>query len=195
MLWTSGLQHRCSPSLQTPLSRPCSHRPAVFQRAQHLLASRPQVRQRAHAVQPVFAKAKQAEEDAAPEAMASLKFKKGSTHKFRRILDQIRGRSYEEALMILEFLPHRACDSILPTLISAAANAKENLKMSKLNLYISECYADEAPKLKRFTNGYKGRPYKILKGVSHVTIKVKERKQAGKSIAAAAAKELAPEAM
>ena len=39
------------------------------------------------------------------------------------------------------------------------------------------------------------RPYKILKGVSHVTIKVKERKQAGKSIAAAAAKELAPEAV
>ena len=41
--------------------------------------------------------------------------------------------------------------------LQAAANAKENLKMSKLNLYISECYADEAPKLKRFTNGYKGR--------------------------------------
>ena len=39
------------------------------------------------------------------------------------------------------------------------------------------------------------RPYKILKGVSHVTIKVKERKQGGKSIAAAAAKELAPEAV
>ena len=29
--------------------------------------------------------------------------------------------------------------------------------MSKLNLYVSECYADEAPKLKRFTHGYKGR--------------------------------------
>ena len=41
--------------------------------------------------------------------------------------------------------------------MQAAANAKENLKMSKLNLYISECYADEAPKLKRFTHGYKGR--------------------------------------
>ena len=39
---------------------------------------------------------------------------------FRRILDQIRGRSYEEALMILEFLPHRACDSILPTLMSVS---------------------------------------------------------------------------
>ena len=41
--------------------------------------------------------------------------------------------------------------------MQAGANAKENLGMSKLNLYISECYADEAPKLKRFTHGYKGR--------------------------------------
>ena len=29
--------------------------------------------------------------------------------------------------------------------------------MSKLNLYVSECYADAGPNLKRFTNGYKGR--------------------------------------
>lgn len=99
--------------------------------------------------------------------------------------------------MILEFLPYRACEAILPTLISvraflpcigsrtptfrvvlqvlygmwlaspkwqrscdvlqAAANAKENLKMSKLNLYISECYADSGPAFKRFSHGYKGR--------------------------------------
>ena len=35
----------------------------------------------------------------------------------------------------------------------------------------------------------------MLKGVSHVTIKVKERKQGGKSIATAAAKEILPEAV
>ena len=39
------------------------------------------------------------------------------------------------------------------------------------------------------------RPYTILKGVSHVTIKVKERKQGGKPLAKAAAKELVPEAV
>lgn len=39
------------------------------------------------------------------------------------------------------------------------------------------------------------RPYKILKGVSHVTIKVKERRQGGKAVATAAAKELAPGAV
>ena len=41
--------------------------------------------------------------------------------------------------------------------MQAAANAKENLNLSKLNLYVSECYADAGPNLKRFTNGYKGR--------------------------------------
>ena len=38
----------------------------------------------------------------------------------RRVLDQIRGRSYEEALMILEYMPYRACEPILRTLISVS---------------------------------------------------------------------------
>lgn len=36
----------------------------------------------------------------------------------RVILDQIRGRTYEDALMILEYMPHRACDPILKLLVS-----------------------------------------------------------------------------
>lgn len=39
---------------------------------------------------------------------------------FRRVLDQIRGRAYEEALMILEYMPYRACDDITQTLISVS---------------------------------------------------------------------------
>ena len=34
------------------------------------------------------------------------------------MLDQIRGRTYEDALMILEFLPYRSCEDITATLIS-----------------------------------------------------------------------------
>lgn len=34
------------------------------------------------------------------------------------MLDQIRGRSYEEALVLLEYLPFRACEPVLDTLIS-----------------------------------------------------------------------------
>ena len=39
----------------------------------------------------------------------------------RRVLDQIRGRSYEEALILLEYMPFRACEPVLDTLISVRA--------------------------------------------------------------------------
>jgi len=34
------------------------------------------------------------------------------------VLDVIRGRTYEDALMMLEYMPYRACEPILKTLIS-----------------------------------------------------------------------------
>lgn len=43
---------------------------------------------------------------------AVAKYIRISPTKVRRVLDQIRGRSYQEALMILEFLPYKACDPI-----------------------------------------------------------------------------------
>jgi large subunit ribosomal protein L22 len=51
------------------------------------------------------------------------------SHKIRRVLDQIRGRSYQEALMILEFLPYDAGGPIW--LFIAAANAKHNYGLDK----------------------------------------------------------------
>lgn len=39
---------------------------------------------------------------------------------FRRVLDQIRGRSYEDALKILEFIPYRAREDVLTTLLSVS---------------------------------------------------------------------------
>ena len=65
------------------------------------------------------------------------------------MLDQIRGRSYEEAIMILEYMPYRACEPVLKTLLSAAANAKANLGLKKAKLVVSECFADQGPVLKR----------------------------------------------
>eukprot|EP00210_Caulerpa_lentillifera_P002041 g1956.t1 len=115
----------------------------------------------------------QEEEDL--EARAILRYCRGSPHKMRRVIDTIRGRSYEDALIILEQLPYRATEPILQTLLSAAANAKHNLGMRKTRLYVSECFVDEAPVFKRFRCRAKGRGARILKRNSHITIKVKER--------------------
>ena len=97
-----------------------------------------------------------------------------SPFKVRRVLDQIRGRSYEEALMILEFMPYRACQPILQTLASAAANAKNNVKLSKAKLLISEATADQGSKMKRFRHRAQGRGFPIKKPTCHIMITVKQ---------------------
>jgi len=111
----------------------------------------------------------------APEAVAYLRFARGSALKVRRVLDQIRGRSYEEALMILEYMPYKACEPVIQTLLSAAANAKNNLGMKKKDLFVSECFADEGPVMKRYRPRAQGRANRILKPTVHITIKVAER--------------------
>ena len=101
---------------------------------------------------------------------AIAKYIRISPHKIRRVLNQIRGRSYQEALMILEFLPYNASGPIWQVVYSAAANAKHNYGLDKKNLIISEIFADEGPKLKRIRARAQGRAYKILKPTCHITI-------------------------
>ena len=104
---------------------------------------------------------------------AVAKYIRMSPHKIRRVIDQIRGRSYQEALMILEFLPYDAGGPIWQVVHSAAANAKHNYGLDKKKLIIEEIFADEGPKLKRIRPRAQGRAYAILKPTSHMTVVVK----------------------
>jgi large subunit ribosomal protein L22 len=96
-----------------------------------------------------------------------------SPQKVRRVLNQIRGRSYQEALMILEFLPYSAGGPVWQVVHSAAANAENNYDLDKKKLIIEESYADEGPKLKRIRPRAQGRAYAIVKPTCHITIVVK----------------------
>lgn len=97
-----------------------------------------------------------------------------SSRKVRRVLNQIRGKSYQQALMLLEFMPYRACGPIWQVIYSAAANAEHNLNLKKENLIISEAFADQGPVLKRFRPRAQGRGFKILKPTCHINITVKK---------------------
>ena len=101
---------------------------------------------------------------------AVAKYIRMSPHKVRRVLNQIRGRSYQEALMILEFLPYDAGSPIWQVIHSVAANAKNNYNIDKKRLVISQIFADEGPKLKRIRPRAQGRAYKILKPTCHITV-------------------------
>lgn len=106
------------------------------------------------------------------EVKAIARYVRMSPHKVRRVLDQIRGRSYREALIILEFMPYRSCEPILKVLRSAAANAEHNEGIDRASLLVSQAYADQGPSLKRFRPRAQGRAYQIRKPTCHITIAV-----------------------
>ncbi len=106
------------------------------------------------------------------EVKAIARYIRMSPHKVRRVLDQIRGRSYREALIILEFMPYRACEPIIKVLRSAAANAEHNLGFDRASLVVSQAFADQGPVLKRFRPRAQGRAYQIRKPTCHITVAV-----------------------
>lgn len=108
----------------------------------------------------------------AEEVKAVARYIRMSPHKVRRVLDQIRGRSYREALIILEFMPYRACEPVLKVLRSAVANAEHNVGYTPADLIVSQAYADQGPVLKRYRPRAQGRAYQIRKPTCHITIAV-----------------------
>nr|BBK20551.1 ribosomal protein L22 [Cryptomonas sp. SAG 977-2f] len=103
---------------------------------------------------------------------ASAKYIRMAPNKVRRVLNQIRGKSYKEALMILEFMPYSACKPILHVLQSAGANAEHNNGLKKSSLILSEACADAGPIFKRFRPRAQGRGYKIQKPTCHIRVRL-----------------------
>lgn len=110
--------------------------------------------------------------DTTNEVKAVARYIRMSPYKVRRVLDQIRGRSYREALIILEFMPYRACDPVLKVLRSAVANAEHNQGLDPSTLVVSHAYADGGPSLKRYRPRAQGRAYMIRRPSCHITVKV-----------------------
>jgi hypothetical protein len=73
------------------------------------------------------------------------------------VLDVIRGRSYEEAVAMLEYMPYKACEPLLMCLTSAGANGKNGKGVPLSKQYIAEAYADQGPVMKRFRPRAQGR--------------------------------------
>nr|YP_010522252.1 ribosomal protein L22 [Isodon gibbosus]QQX45125.1 ribosomal protein L22 [Isodon rubescens]UXP79075.1 ribosomal protein L22 [Isodon gibbosus] len=97
-----------------------------------------------------------------------------SADKARRVIDQIRGRSYEETLMILELMPYKACYLIFKLVYSAAANANSNMGSAEANLVIIKAEVNEGTTVKKFKPRARGRSYAIKKATCHITIVVKD---------------------
>lgn len=98
-----------------------------------------------------------------------------SVFKVRRVIDQIRGRSYEETLMILELMPYRASYPILKLVYSAAANANHNMGLNEADSFISEVKVNKGPIRKKLRPRARGRSYLIKRPACNITIVLKEK--------------------
>nr|YP_008575152.1 ribosomal protein L22 [Eucalyptus obliqua]AGC56391.1 ribosomal protein L22 [Eucalyptus obliqua] len=98
-----------------------------------------------------------------------------SAHKARRVIDQIRGRSYEETLMILELMPYRACYTIFKLVYSAAANASHNMGFNEASLVISKAEVNEGTTMKKLKPRARGRSYAIKRPTCHIRIVLKDK--------------------
>ena len=108
----------------------------------------------------------------APIAQAHGRYIRGSVSKVRRVLDQIRGRTYRDALIMLEFMPYRSTGPITKVLRSAVANAEHNMGMDPSSLVITTAIADMGPSMKRYRPRAQGRAFAIKKQTCHISIAV-----------------------
>lgn len=106
---------------------------------------------------------------------ATAKYIRMSPRKVKAVIDLIRNKKIDEAQAILVNTPKAATQPVLKVLNSVAANAENNLGMSRDNLYVAEVYANQGPTLKRYRPRSHGRATRIRKRTSHITIILDEK--------------------
>ena len=113
-------------------------------------------------------------------ARAMQRSTRQSPYKVRLVVDQIRGKSVNEALALLHFSKKHAAVEVEKVLSSAVANAEDAARRDGRSvdtdkLYVIHAVVNEGPKLKRFTPAAMGRATPVQKRTSHVEIVVAEK--------------------
>lgn len=109
------------------------------------------------------------------EVKAKTRFIKMSPRKIRLVANLIKSLDVREALTQLEFMNKWATRPISKLINSAIANAENNFKLEKNNLYIKDIRVDQGPTIKRWQPKAHGRATMIRKKMSHILLVLDER--------------------
>ncbi len=112
------------------------------------------------------------------EVRAVARYVRVSPRKARIVVDQVRGKSVEQAREILAFTNRAVAETVEKTLNSAVANAEHNNHLRADSLVVKRAFVDEGPTLKRIRPRAKGSASRINKRTSHITIIVAPREEA-----------------
>src|SRR3990172_9822660 len=109
------------------------------------------------------------------EVSATSRYAGVSPRKVRLVLEHLLGRSVEEALNLLKFMPTPHARLVAKIVKSAASNAENNFALDLDSLYIKRAIANDARRLPRFRPAPRGRIHRYTRRTSHITIIVDER--------------------
>ena len=115
-------------------------------------------------------KAKVRRENADRRPRAIARYVRISSSKVGIVADLIRGKKADDALAILMYTPKAAAPVMEKLLLSAIANAENNLSMDRGSLYVAEVYANPGPTLTRYVARSRGSASPMLRRTSHITI-------------------------
>ncbi len=106
------------------------------------------------------------------ETKSILKGAHISAQKARLVADLVRGMPVAKASNVLIYTNKKAAHLLRKVLLSAVANAENNLGADVDELQITRIFVDEGPTMKRMRARAKGRGTRILKRTSHITVVV-----------------------
>ena len=111
------------------------------------------------------------------EAHATARYVRTSAQKAGLVMDLIRGRDVNRALATLQYTRKGVGHDIAKLLRSAIANAqqKEGFGGDVDRLFVSACYANQGPSMKRIRPAPMGRAFRVVKRTAHLTVRVAER--------------------
>lgn len=95
-----------------------------------------------------------------------------SPKKVNLVAHLVRGKNVDEAINFLMFTPKKSAKPLMEVIKSAVANAEQNFKQQRKDLYISKIVVNGGTTLKRHRPVSRGRAHPILKRTSHITVEV-----------------------
>jgi large subunit ribosomal protein L22 len=103
---------------------------------------------------------------------AILRHLRVSPAKANLVAALVRGKKAVDAIDILKFTPKKSARPLKKLIESAVANAENNFKQDKQDLYIKEIVVTKGPIYKRSMPVSRGRANPILKRTAHITVKL-----------------------
>ena len=94
--------------------------------------------------------------------------------KMRLVTNAVKGKSVNEALAYLQFLPNAGAKPVSKVVASAVANAENNYNLDPDALFILNIVTDDSFRIKRVKARSRGQAARILRRYCHVSVIVSD---------------------